>query len=279
MSSISGVSGVSNAWANANAQRSQMQAKVFAKVDTDSSGGVDQNELSTMLSDISQKSGITLDAQQLFTSMDSNSDGSLSSDELAQGMQSVMPPPPSTMDFAQNRAGQSGEDDLFSKVDSNSDGSVDEAEMQAFTDKMKSETGMDSSTSFASLDTDGDGKLNQTEFDAGKPSATDTTQNASATQGTQSAGGPPPAGGPGGAAGAGATDSQTYDPLDTNQDGTVSELERLAGALKSFVDSSDSSSSSSKTSDSLLALAKLMYQQISSGVSSTTSGNTLSAIA
>lgn len=279
MSSISGVSGVSNAWANANAQRSQMQAKMFAKVDTDSSGGVDQNELSTMLSDISQKSGITLDAQQLFTNMDSNSDGSLSSDELAQGMQSVMPPPPSTMDFAQNRTGQSGEDDLYSKVDSNSDGSVDEAEMQAFTDKMKSETGMDNSISFASLDTDGDGKLNQTEFDAGKPSATDSTQNASATQG---AGGPPPAGGSGGAAGVGATDSQTYDPLDTNQDGTVSELERLAGALKSFVDSSDSSdgsSSGSKTSDSLLALAKLMYQQISSGVSSATSGNTLSATA
>lgn len=285
MSSISGVSGLSNAWANVNTQRSQMQAKMFAKVDTNGSGGVDQTELSTMLSDISQKSGVTLDAQKLFASMDSNSDGSLSSDELAQGMQSVMPSPSSTMDFAQNRTGQSGTDDLFSKVDSNSDGSVDATEMKAFTDKMKSATGVDSSTSFASLDTDGNGKLSQTEFDAGKPSGTDGTPSASATGGTQGAGGPPPAGGPGGpggAAGASATDSKTYDPLDTNQDGTVSELERLAGALKSFVDSSDSSNSSgshTKAADSLLALAKQMYQQISAGVSATTSGSTLSATA
>ena len=100
MSSISGVSGLSNAWATANTQRNQMQAKMFAKVDADSSGSVDQTELSSMLSDISPKTGVTLDAKKLFSSMDSNSDGSLSSDELAQGMQSVMPPPPSTMDFA-----------------------------------------------------------------------------------------------------------------------------------------------------------------------------------
>jgi Ca2+-binding EF-hand superfamily protein len=273
MSSISGVSGVSNAWANA--QRTQMQAKMFAEIDTDSSGSIDQTELSTMLSDISKETGISLDAEKLFTTMDSNSDGSISSDELAQAMQSVMPPPPSTVDFAQNRTGQSGEDDLFSKVDTNSDGSVDEAEMQAFTDKMTSETGVDSTTSFAALDTNGDGSLSQTEFDAGKPSATDSAQSTS----TQGAGGPPPAGGPDGTASASATDSQTYDPLDTNQDGTVSELERLAGALKSFVDSSDSSSSSSTASDSLLAMAKLMYQQIASGVSSTTSGSTLSATA
>ena len=39
MSSISGVSGLSNAWANANTQRSQMQAKIFAKVDANGSGG------------------------------------------------------------------------------------------------------------------------------------------------------------------------------------------------------------------------------------------------
>ena len=77
MSSISGVSGSSNAWAAVSAQRAQHQAKMFAKVDTDSSGGVDQTELSSMLSDVASKTGASLgDSQELFTKMDSNADGS-----------------------------------------------------------------------------------------------------------------------------------------------------------------------------------------------------------
>lgn len=271
MSSISGVSSssASNAWANAITQRNQMQAKMFSKVDTDSSGSVDQTELSTMLSDISAKTGTTLDSEKLFNAMDSNSDGSLSSDELASGMQSAMPPP-STMDFAQNRSSNSstdGSDDLFSKVDTNSDGSVDESEMTAFTDKMKTETGRDSPISFATLDADSDGKLTQTEFDAGRPSG-----------GPQGAGGPPPAGGPGGATATSATDSKTYDKLDTNEDGTVSELERLAGALNELVSTSESSDASDSTKDKILQLAKQVYEQIASGMSSKSS-STLDATA
>ena len=46
-----------------------------------------------------------------------------------------------------------------------------------------------------------------------------------------SAGGPRGAGGPGGPGGAGGTsETTTYDPLDTNEDGVVSLTERLAGA-------------------------------------------------
>lgn len=258
MSSISGVSGQSNAWANASTQRSQMQAKMFAKTDADSSGGVDKTELQTMLTDASKKTGTTLDADKLFSTIDSNADGSLSSEELATGMQSVMPPPPSTMDFAQGRNNTSDTDDLFSKVDTNSDGSVDAAEMTAFTDKMKAETGRDSPISFAELDTDGDSKLTQAEFDAGRPT-----------------------GGPGGAqaaSGTSSTDSATYDALDTNQDGAVSELERLAGALKDFVSASDAAPSTSHSNDSILKLAKQIYEQISAGVSTQKTG-TLDATA
>lgn len=250
MSSISSVSGSSNAWANAISQRNQMQTKMFAKVDSDSSGGVDQTELSTMLSDISAKTGTTLDAEKLFSTMDSNSDGSISSDELSTGMQSVMPSPPSTMAFAQNRSGSTEEDDLFSKVDSNADGSVDETEMTAFTDKMKADTGHDGATSFATLDADSDGKLTQAEFDAGRP--------AEGTQSAQNSGGIKGAGGTSEA-------STSFDPLDTDQDGTVSQLEKLAGALKEFVNSADASTSSSSASDSLMQLAKQVYEQISSG--------------
>ncbi len=288
MSTISGVSSSSDPWAALKAQRSQMQAKMFAKVDTDNSGGVDQAELKTMLSDISQKTGVSLgtDTAATFSKMDSNADGSLSSDELDQGMQSLMPPPPSTMDFAQSRGGDYGggsggsQDDLFAKIDTNADGSIDKTELQALTDKIKADTGKDASDLFAKLDTDGDSQLTQAEFDAGHPQGTDAAQG---PKGPPPTDGPPPPGGPGGASGAGGTGksesaSKTYDKLDTNQDGTVSELERLVGAMKDAATAAKSGNAGDSTSDSegssasfvdVAKLAQQMYAQIAASLSGT----------
>ncbi|MDD2878976.1 MAG: hypothetical protein PHQ58_00935 [Rhodoferax sp.] len=167
---------------------------------------------------------------------------------------------------------------MFSKVDNNSDGSVDQAEMTAFTDKMKAATGQDSATSFAKLDTDSNGKLTQAEFEAGRPA--EGAQGAQGSGGVKGAGGPPPPGGHGGPRGAGGTSetSSSFDPLDTNQDGTVSQLEKLAGALKEFVNSADATSSGSSASDNLMQLAKQIYEQISSG-NTATSASTLDAVA
>ncbi|MEY4735757.1 MAG: hypothetical protein RL302_76 [Pseudomonadota bacterium] len=291
MSSISSMSSASSAWAAQSTQRSQHQAKMFAKVDTDSSGGVDQTELASLLTDISKKTGASLgDSKELFTKMDSNADGSLSSDELAKGMQALMPPPPSTMDFAQSRGAQSGpqggdgdgdQDDLFSKVDTNSDGSVDAAELKVLTDKIKSDTGQDVSAQFSKLDTDSDGKLSKTEFEAGKPQGPQGAGGG--PQGTDGPGGPPPAGGPGGAGGASgaqSASSTTYDPLDTNQDGTVSELERLVGELtkaSSSAGSSDQATSTAAKFD-IATLAKQIYAQVADGLTNQ-SGSLLSTTA
>jgi hypothetical protein len=191
MSSISSASGLSIAWANASTQRVQMQAKLFARVDADRSGAVDSTELQTLLTDISKKTGKTLDATQVFSTMDKDSSGSLSSEELAKGMKAVLPPPPSTMDFAQKRSGEPGE--------------------------------------------------------------------------PRGPGGP---GGAGRAKGAESTTaaSSTDDPLDTNQDGAVSELERLAGALKDLVSTIESSKTNtgSQANDGILKLARQVYAQIAS---------------
>lgn len=164
MSTISGASSTSNPWAALKTQHSQMQARMFAKVDSDSSGSVDKTELQSMLSDVSKKTGASIDGNidDTFSKMDSNADGKLSSDELDKGMQSLMPPPPSTMDFAQSRStdgnsvGGSGgsQDDLFAKIDTNGDGSIDQTELKTLTDKIKSDTGKDASDMFAKLDTD-----------------------------------------------------------------------------------------------------------------------------
>lgn len=256
MSTIIGVSSSSDPWAAMKAHRSQMQAKMFAKVDTDGSGGVDQAELKTMLSDISQKTGVSIagDTAEAFSKMDSNADGSLSSEELGQGMQSLMPPPPSTVDFAQMRGAdgtggsQGSQDDLFAK-----------------------------------LDADGDGKLTQAEFDAGRPQG--GPQGANGAQGSappDGPSGPPPTGGPGGPGGAGKSESasaKTYDKLDTNQDGTVSALERLVGAMKDVATASKSDSKDSAANQVDVAkLAQQMYAQIAASLTGQSS-NTLSVSA
>lgn len=281
MSTISGVSGSSNVWAALNTQRNQHQAKMFAKVDTDGSGGVNETELSTMLSDISGKTGTNLgDSKELFSKMDSNADGQLSSDELDAGMKAVMPPP-STMEFAQSHAigGSNGSnDDLFAKIDTDSDGSVSKEELQALTDKIKEKTGIDVSEDFSKLDTDGNGQLSQTEFDAGRPSS------AEGQQAVQGAGGPPPAGGPDGAAGTkGASSSDTtFDPLDTNQDGTVSEVERMVGelrdALAGLSKTDTNSDSATAANQKIVELAQKIYTQVAQNLSGGSESN-LSAMA
>lgn len=280
MSTISGVSSSGDAWANMKAQRSQMQAKMFAKVDTDSSAGVDQTELQSMLDDMGKATGTThsTSTQELFTQMDANSDGSLSSDELEKGMKDVLPPP-STIAFAQSRsADNAGEqDNLFAKIDANSDGAIDQTELKAMTDKIKADTGQDAGDLFTQLDTDSDGKLTSSEFEAGRP--TNGIQGAEGPQG-----GPPPAGGPGGAGGAGKSNSSstTYDKLDTNQDGTVSEMERLAGAIKDLAASAttgDQASTDSLAADKLAELVTQVYEKIAQGLAQPSTGNTVNAMA
>jgi Ca2+-binding EF-hand superfamily protein len=259
MSTISGVSGSSNVWSALNTQRTPHQAKMFAKVDTDGSGGVDQAELSTLVSDISGKTGVSLgDSKALLTQMDTNSDGSLSSDELAQGMKDLLPPS-TTMEFAQTRGMGGpgpGSDDLFEKVDTDGDGSISQDELQVLNDKIKADTGKDTSQDFSKLDTDGDGKLSQAEFDAGRPQPPEGQQTAQAP------------GGPGGAQGSSASDT-TYDPLDTNQDGVVSEVERMVGELRDAVAGlSNSDAGSTATANLKIAeLAQKIYAQVSQTLS------------
>lgn len=269
MSSISGISG-SSAWSNMSAMRGNRPpggmdpAKMFAKVDSDSSGGVDQTELQNLLDDVSQKTGATLDsAEKLFSTMDSNSDGNLSQDELSEGMKSVMPPPPSTMDFAQARSGssnQSTSDDLFGKVDSDGNGSVSKDELLALLDQMEAEHGTSGDTKstdaddrFAQLDVDGNGSLSQAEFEAGRPQG---------GQGPQGMGGMPPPPPPGGAGGS----STSYDPLDTNEDGIVSAAERAAGSasndsVQALFDAIDTDGDSAISSDEANAFIQTLRSE------------------
>lgn len=262
MSSISSI-GSSSQWQMAATQRppnARMQEKILAKMDGDGSGGISQSEFQTAITDITSKTGTTLDssAEDLFSGADSDGDGSLSASELGTAMQSVLPPPPSTMAFAQSRSATGSQ-------------SAEDSEM------------------FAKLDTDGDGSLSQAEFEAGKP---DSTQNAEGTGGPQAMGGmrppPPPAGGV-----TSSDSSETTDPLDTNSDGVVSAAERAAAAetdplqaLMEALDADQDGQISETEVDSFvqqltaqLEAAAKEYAQTASGTSSATTGSTLNATA
>jgi hypothetical protein len=87
--------------------RTQMKERVFSKADSDGSGTVDKSELQNLFDNIAEKTGGTAkSAEEAFGAIDTNADGSISKEELASGMESLMPPPSSTVEFAsKGRAG------------------------------------------------------------------------------------------------------------------------------------------------------------------------------
>ena len=142
MSAISSVGGASSRF-----------DRLFSKVDADGSGNVDKSELQTMLDKISERSGQSLgDSDELMTKLDSDGDGSLSKSELEAGMKDLMPPPSSTMEFAQRAGGPppgpppdgAGPNDSSDSSDS-------------------STTASSTASSTDPLDTNGDGKVSTEE--------------------------------------------------------------------------------------------------------------------
>ncbi len=134
--------------------------------------------------------------------------------------------------------------EMFKKVDADSSGGVDATELQDMLGKMPgaSEGTPTSASDFISqYDSDGDGSLNQSELGTGMQSLmpSRSTQDFAAQRsggqdegagGVGGMGGPPPGPPPSeGAGGASSSSSTGYDPLDTNQDGTVSAEEAAAG--------------------------------------------------
>jgi hypothetical protein len=144
----------------------------------------------------------------------------------------AMPPPPMKPEEA------------FKKIDSTNKGFITESELASAIVQFSPE-GMNLSKAdaqsvakeaFSKMDANADGQVTSAEF---KDAAPKNSPNGGPPQGRPQGpppGGPPPGGGAGGPAGAkggtSASASKSTDPADTNQDGTVSEMERLAYASK-----------------------------------------------
>lgn len=142
----------------------------------------------------------------------------------------AMPPPPRP-------------EDAFKKIDSSNKGFITESELASAIVQFspegvslsQAEAQAVAKHAFSKMDANADGKVTSSEFTAAAPK---DSPNDGAPGGRPSGPppGPPPGGGHGGQGGAkgvsGSSANQSYDPADTNKDGTVSELERLAYASK-----------------------------------------------
>ena len=161
----------------------------------------------------------------------------------------AMPPPPLRPEEA------------FKKIDSTNKGYITETELASAIVQFSPE-GMSLSQAdaqsvakevFTKMDANTDGKVTSAEF---KDAAPKNSPNGGPPQGGPSGPppGPPPGGGAGGppsAKGANtASESKSTDPADTNQDGTVREMERLAYASTQQTLTATASINSTNTSAS-----------------------------
>lgn len=197
-------------------QLQQARQNQFQKADTDGSGGLSLEEFKVAGPKDAQGNAIAPPSgagsvEDLFASIDSDGDGSLTQSELDAG-------------FGQ-KAGGSKQSLLSSDMFTQLLSQLSDEETQAI---------------FESADADGDGSLNQDEFGTAVEGIV-TAVLGEASAGGAPAGGPPPSGGGGAGGGAeAASPTQVYDALDTNQDGTVS-LDELLAANDDEEDSSASS--------------------------------------
>lgn len=198
---------------------------IFKKADVDGSGTIDKTELQSFVNDASN-----VDVDQLFTNLDADGSGSISTTETESALKKIG-------DGMQARMGGHRPDpaEMFGKLDADGDDAISLEELKAGSPDGKGPGGVSFEDFLKSQDSDGDGKISKTEFDAGIKEME-----------SKRPAGPPPGGmgGPQGAAGASDKKSDITALLDAlrsseeddEEDDAIKELfEKLAQKLQSSV--------------------------------------------
>lgn len=234
-----------------------IQQNLFSRIDANSDGKVSQDEfVSARPEDVSESQ-----AANLYSQIDTEGTGAVTETQLSEGLATFKP---------------SGD---TSSLGSNLSSDVLSAILQAV-QNVSEDDASSSEALFTAMDTDGDGNVTQEEFLNARPEGVseedalalfesiDTDDDGSFTlaqfEGSLPPGGPPPAGG----GSQSQSSEETYDALDTNEDGIVSFAEYLAGNSNSTesTESDQSSSSQSTTTDWMAQLAKAIEAYASSSV-------------
>lgn len=185
-----------------SARSQQFQKELLAKLDSNSDGAVDQDELTSALSQKTDD-GLLVSLSKNFSDLDSDESGSLSSEEMA----AMAPPPPprdqapsteladaliSALDTDGDSAISSDElsngltsagstadsTEIFSALDKNEDGTVSQDELVAsLTPTPPPPQQMPREELFSQLDTDSDGSVTTTELSSALTSDSTSSTN------------------------------------------------------------------------------------------------------
>lgn len=161
---VNGITGVSGGMSATMMQ--EMRAKMYAKVDSNSDGGVDETEFSDMTAHISEMTGEEMDSASLFSEFDANQDGNLDEDELDafhQEQMANMPPPPQ---FESEQI-ELMRQDIFSQMDQDEDGQLNQDEFATMMENNPAgaTSAAESEEIFNKMDSNEDGFVSQAEMD------------------------------------------------------------------------------------------------------------------
>jgi len=143
-----------------NARSQQLQKQLFAKLDSNGDGAVNQDELKSALSQKSDD-GLLVNLSKQFGDLDSDASGSLSAEEMT-----AMAPPPPPQDQAPNT---DLADALISAFDADGDGSISTTELSSALQPSDNTSTTSTDTSAALLkvlDSDSSGGVSSDELKA-----------------------------------------------------------------------------------------------------------------
>ncbi|MGG2023972.1 XopAW family type III secretion system calcium-binding effector [Pseudomonas sp. S8] len=158
--SVSNYTSYTSTSSTQNARSQQLQKQLFAKLDSNGDGAVDQDELKSALSQKSDD-GLLVNLSKQFGDLDSDASGSLSAEEMT-----AMAPPPPPNDQAPNT---DLADALISALDTDGDGAISSDELSSALQTRDNTSTNSTDTSAAllkALDSDSSGDVSSDELKA-----------------------------------------------------------------------------------------------------------------